>query len=336
MNRREFSQAVALGAGGLGTLIADARQTPVLAAERAPAASLPQHPASVADYQALAQTVLPTETYEYVTHGSTDQITLTDNVAAFGRLRLLPPLLHGVDQVDTSTTVFGERISVPVLLAPTAAQNLCHPDGVLASARAAAAANTILAVSSSAGHRVEEIAAASAGPKWFQLYVPKDRAVGKRLVERVDKLGNSAIVVTVDLGERKDADLRNQFALPPDMPRNHLRGYGFDVPDRMTDAEVAAFNLQAWDQAFTWNIFEWLRSITKLPLLIKGVLRADDACRGEIVRFGERLNRVAVAPCSLDVRMNRRGGAQEDHQAPATASNSHKQLVAPGDGERQV
>jgi hypothetical protein len=104
----------------------------------------------------------------------------------------------------------------------------------------------------------------------------------------------------------------------------------------MTDAEVAAFNLQAWDQAFTWNIFEWLRSITKLPLLIKGVLRADDACRGEIVRFGERLNRVAVAPCSLDVRMNRRGGAQEDHQAPATASNSHKQLVAPGDGERQV
>jgi (S)-2-hydroxy-acid oxidase len=159
----------------------------------------------------------------------------------------------------------------------TAAQNLYHPDGVLAAARAAAAANTILGVSSSAGHAPEEVAASSQGSKWFQLYVPKDRAVGRRLIERVEKAGFQAILVTVDLGERKDADLRNRFALPADMLRKHLRGYGFEIPDGMTDEEVAAFNLRAWDQAFTWKVFDWLRSITRLPLLIKGVLRAEDA-----------------------------------------------------------
>jgi (S)-2-hydroxy-acid oxidase len=281
MNRREFSQFVALGAGSLGALTAGAegaKDQPGV--PKTPIQQTPERgfqPACVADYQALAQTVLPKATYEYISHGSTDQWTLAENVAAFGRIRFMPPLLHGVDQVETSTTVLGQRISLPILLAPTAAQNFYHPEGILASARAAATAGTILGVSSSAGHTPEEIAAVSKGPKWFQLYVPKDRSVGTQIVQRAEKAGFQAIIVTVDLGERKDADLRNRFALPPDLLRKHLRGYGFDIPDRMNDAEVAAFNLQAWDQGFTWKIFEWLRSITRLPLLIKGVLRADDA-----------------------------------------------------------
>lgn len=278
MNRREFSQAIALGTG------AWAGWNPEAESADAPIAppseiSAGNQPASVADYQLLAKSVLPQGTYEYITHGSTDQITLRDNVAAFGRIRLLPPLLHGVSAVDTSTVVLGQKIRLPVLIAPTAAQNYYHPDGILATTRAAAAAGTILGVSSSNGHTPEEIAAASNGPKWFQLYVPNDRGVGKQLVERVQQAGFQAIIVTVDLGERKDCDLRNRFNLPPEMLRSHLRGYGFPISDNITDAELAAYNLTLWDQTFDWKIFEWLRSITPLPLLIKGVLRADDARR---------------------------------------------------------
>jgi isopentenyl diphosphate isomerase/L-lactate dehydrogenase-like FMN-dependent dehydrogenase len=206
-------------------------------------------------------------------------VTLRDNVAAFQRIRILPPLLTGVDRADTSTTVLKQRISLPVLLAPVAGQSLYHPQGVLAAARAASAAGTILGVSSSVGHSIEEVGEASTGPKWYQLYVPKDRAVARRLVERAEQAGFQAIIVTVDLGERKDADRRNQFKLPPAVLYKHLRDLGFNVNERMTYAQLLAFNDQAWDVALDWKFFDWLRSITRLPLLIKGVLRADDARR---------------------------------------------------------
>lgn len=124
-------------------------------------------------------------------------------MAAFQRLRLLPPLLTGVADVDTATTVLKQPIALPILLAPVAGQSLYHPQGALASARAAAKAKTILGVSSSVGHSVEEVAAASSGPKWFQLYMPKDRAVARRLVERAERSGFKAIVLTVDLGDAK-------------------------------------------------------------------------------------------------------------------------------------
>src|SRR5258708_31281105 len=122
------------------------------------------------------------------------------------------------------------------------------------------------------------MAAASRGPKWFQLYVPKDRAVARRLVERVERAGYQAIIVTVDQGEWKDADRRNRFALPKEMLVRHLRDVGFDqVTDHMTSQEVADFNQRAWDLSLSWDFFDWLRSISRLPLVIKGVLRSDDA-----------------------------------------------------------
>lgn len=198
-------------------------------------------------------------------------------MAAFQRLRLLPPLLTGVADVDTATTVLKQPIALPILLAPVAGQSLYHPQGALASARAAAKAKTILGVSSSVGHSVEEVAAASSGPKWFQLYMPKDRAVARRLVERAERSGFKAIVLTVDLGERKDADKRNRFTLPEPVLRKHLSDIGFNVSERMTYEQLLAFNDQAWDLTLAWNAFDWLRSITKLPLLVKGVLRPDDA-----------------------------------------------------------
>jgi isopentenyl diphosphate isomerase/L-lactate dehydrogenase-like FMN-dependent dehydrogenase len=236
-----------------------------------------REPANVADFQELARAALPAAIYEYVTTGSMDEITLRENVAAFQRLRILPPLLTGVSEVDASTTVLKQEIAMPILLAPVAGQRLYHPQGGLASARAAAAAKTLFGVSSSIGHSVEEIAAASRGPKWFQLYVPKDRAVARKLVERVERAGYQAIIVTVDLGEKKDADLRNRFQVPREMLLKHLVDIGFDVNERMNNEELQEFNIRAWDLTLSWKVFDWLRSITRLPLLVKGVLRAEDA-----------------------------------------------------------
>ncbi len=314
MNRRFFSQLLALSAGSLGLWQARAQADDELAqapAGGAPNAGLPPdprrlEPVNVADFQELAKAALPPATYDYITTGSTDEVTLRDNVAAFQRLRLLPPLLTGVAEIDTATTVLKQPIALPILLAPVAGQNLYHPQGALASARAAAKAKTILGVSSSVGHSVEEVAAASSGSKWFQLYMPKDRAVARRLVERAERSGFKAIVLTVDLGERKDADKRNRFTLPEPVLRKHLSDIGFNLSERMTYEQLLAFNDQAWDLTLSWNAFDWLRSITKLPLLVKGVLRADDAKKAVAIGLdgivvsnhgGRRLDGV---PASID------------------------------------
>ena len=319
MNRRSFSQLVALSAGSVGlfddrvrgddvaTKPTDVKQDAAADRGVVPKADQRHHePVNVADFQALAKAALPPATYDYITTGSTDEVTLRDNVAAFQRLRILPPLLTGVAEVDTATTVLKQPIALPILLAPVAGQSLYHPQGVLAAARAAASAKTIMGISSSAGHNVEEIAAASSGPKWFQLYVPKDRAVARRLVERAERAGFKAIVLTVGLGERKDADKRNRFTLPEKVLRKHLSDIGFDVSDRMTYEQLLAFNDQAWDLTMSWNIFDWLRSVTKLPLLIKGVLRAADAKKAVAIGLdgivvsnhgGRRLDGV---PASID------------------------------------
>jgi 4-hydroxymandelate oxidase len=287
MNRREFNQLLTVGAGSLGLAPPDELSLateappglPVSEDEEVPSAkALP--PVTVDDYRQIAQTRLPRPTFEYILHGSADGHTLRANIDDLQAIKILPPLLRGVAEPDLSTTVLGRRILLPVLLAPVGGVRMFHPEGALAAARAAHAAGTVAGISSSAFHPIEEIAAASPGPKWFQLYLPKDRGVAQRLVERVELAGFDAIILTVDQGEWKDCDRRNNFSVPRDMLIRHLRDIGFNqINDRMSDAEITAFNLQAWDLAMTWDVFAWLRSVTKLPLIIKGVLRPDDARR---------------------------------------------------------
>lgn len=283
MKRRVFGKTVAAGAGAFGFAQGDAlvaEDSPTPPKEQLPMPVDQAQPVSVREFMELAKAKLPKATFEYIAAGSGDEITLRENTAALARIKVLPPLLTGVSRVDLSTTVLKDKIALPIMLAPAAAQRMYHPQGALAAARAAAALDTVFGVSSSACNSVEEIAAASQGPKWFQLYMPKDRAVARRLLERVERAGYRALVLTVDLGERKDADLRNRFALPREMTLKHLRDFGFDaIHDGMTDAHLQDFNVQAWDMAMTWDVFDWLRTVTKLPLLIKGVLRDDDAKR---------------------------------------------------------
>ncbi len=282
MQRRSFAKLLALGAGS--QLISDTKATGATAAGADdPPTKVPVELSKavvIDDYSDLARKKLPRATWEYISTGCEGEVTLRENTEAFRRIGVLPPVLHGVGKADLSTTVLGQKIALPVMLAPVAGLRMYHPDGALAAARAAHAAGTICAVSSSAFHSAEEIGAAGDGPKWFQLYMPRDRGVAKALVERVEAAGFTAIVVTVDLGERKDADRRNKFGVPKAMLLKHLQDIGHrQLHDGMSQAEIEAFNLGAWQLSMSWEIFDWLRGITRLPLVVKGVLGSSDARR---------------------------------------------------------
>jgi isopentenyl diphosphate isomerase/L-lactate dehydrogenase-like FMN-dependent dehydrogenase len=290
MDRRTFSQLLAFGAGMFSAAhvegnaaaaaddaAADIAGNPGAGGNEAAAVDAwPASPVTITDFIPLAKAKLPKATFEYITSGSEDEVTLRDNVEAFRRMRILPPLLHGVQKTDLSTTVLGQKVSMPILLAPVAALRLFHPEGGRASARAAASAGTICVTSTSVGNSVEEIAAAGSGPKWFQLYVPSDRELARQLVQRAEAAGYKALVVTVDLGERKDADLRNRFSLPKDMLVKHLRDIGHKhVSEQNSYDELVAFNAKAWDVSLSVDFFQWLRRETKLPIILKGVLTKE-------------------------------------------------------------
>lgn len=236
-------------------------------------------PVNLADYEELARQRVEPGAWGYLAGGADDEITLRDNVAAYQRLRLVPRVLVDVSRVDPATTVLGQRVAFPILLAPTAFQSLVHPEGERASARAAAAAGTITVVSTMSGYRLEDVAAASPGPKWFQLYCYRERDVTRRFVERAEAAGYEAICLTVDLPRvgNRERDLRNRFSLPPNVrPRNFQEFVDVEADD----SEVFFQYIQRLvDPSLTWEAVDWLRSITRLPVLLKGILAAADAKR---------------------------------------------------------
>ena len=282
MKRRQFGQVMFTAAGAVtaadGTDVVAQGEVP--GHEQGVQVDRIEDAVSIADVRLIAKSRMEEATFDYIDTGSCDQYTLRDNVNAFQRIQVLPPLLTGVRKVDLSVNVLGKKIAMPILLAPVAGQRMFHAEGGLAAARAAATMGTVYGMSSSVGNSVEEIAAAADCPKWFQLYVPKDRQVTRRLVERVNGAGFEAIVLTVDLGEWKDADRRHKFAVPKNMLVKHLRDIGFSqVTMDMSEEEIQTFNADAWDLALSWEFISWLRRHTKLPILLKGVLRPDDAQR---------------------------------------------------------
>lgn len=222
------------------------------------------------DYQAAARERLDPVVYEYVAGGADDQITLIDNERVWQRVRLRPRVLRDVRAVDMATTLLGSAVAAPIAVAPTAAHALVHPDGELATARGAAAAGMLLAVSTMSTRTMEDIAAAAPGaPRWFQLYVRGDLHRARSLVERAEAAGYSALVVTVDvptLGLRRheDADLGRRADLV------HLLR-SVDDNDTTGDSADDRHVVLTFDDIAT--IVSW----TRLPVLAKGVLRADDA-----------------------------------------------------------
>lgn len=240
----------------------------------------PRSPISLADIEANALARLPQGIADYFAGGAEDEVTLRANRAAFEALAIRPRYLVDVSDRDLSTTVLGSEISFPVLLAPTGFQRLAHPDGELATARAAARAGTIMVLSTFSTVALEEVAAATAAPRWFQLYVHKDRGLTRNLVERAHAAGYRALVLTVDvpvLG-RRERDIRNGFVLPPD-----LRVANFDLTESDSlrapgeESGLARFHRGLREPAFTWKDVDWLATLSPLPVVLKGILRGDDA-----------------------------------------------------------
>ncbi|MFC6882381.1 MULTISPECIES: alpha-hydroxy acid oxidase [Actinomadura] len=225
---------------------------------------------AVREFERLARARLDPAHYDYFAGGAGDEVTLRANEAAFGRLALLPRVLRGAAGPDLGVTLLGRRAATPVLVAPTAFHRLAHPDGERATARAAAAAGTIMIVSMAATVAVEDVAAAAPDAElWFQLYAQSDAAFTEAVVRRAEAAGCSALVVTADSPARgrRERELRRGFTdLPDGLRCENLRDGGRVRP------------IEMWP-GLSWEHLAFLRRITALPIVLKGVLHPDDARR---------------------------------------------------------
>jgi 4-hydroxymandelate oxidase len=226
-------------------------------------------PINVSELEPLARSRMEPAAWDYYAGGAGDELTVADNSDAWNRLRLRPHVLVDVSKVDLSTSAFGATLGHPVIVAPTAAHDLAHPDGELATARGAAVAGALMTLSTISSRPMEDVAAAAPdAPRWFQLYDPTDREAARALVQRAADAGYTAVALTVDLplpGNR-ERDRRNEFAVELGV---HL------PPDQAVDPETGVVVLPTMD----WDELAWLRSVCPIPLIAKGILRADDAAR---------------------------------------------------------
>jgi 4-hydroxymandelate oxidase len=214
--------------------------------------------------------------YDFFAGGADNELTLADNVAAWTRLRLRPRVLREVRKVSTQTTVLGHSVSFPALVAPMALQRLAHDEGERATARGAAGAGTIMVTSTIATISLEDIAAAAPdATRWFQLYIRYSRNWAAELVGRATNAGYKALVFTVDtpvLGRRR-RDECNRFDLPSGIEIPNLRSR----PPNPESSAAAASTENEFDVAVTFDDLEWLAGVSDLPIVVKGVLRGDDA-----------------------------------------------------------
>jgi 4-hydroxymandelate oxidase len=190
-------------------------------------------------------------------------------------------MLVDVSHRSMETVVLGQRVRMPVLVAPTAFHRLAHPDGELATVRGAGSAGTVLVLSSLANTPVEAVVRAATGPVWFQLYVYRDRSATEALVGRAESAGCRALVVTVDvpLSGTRERDIQNRFSLPAGLTVANMAAAGYGTMDETEGSGLTAYVAERLDPSLSWKDIAWLRSVTRLPILLKGILRADDARR---------------------------------------------------------
>ena len=222
--------------------------------------------------QERARELLGPGAADYFDGGADDELTLRESEEAWRRLRLRPHVLRDVSTVTTGTTVLGTRVAAPVLAAPSAAHGLAHPEAELATARGCAAAGSLMVVSTRGSTPLEEVAReAGAAPAWFQVYIMRDRELTAEMVRRVAAAGYTALVLTVDapLLGRRLRDVRNGYRLPPAMSLVNLGG---DLAAELERADRAR-----QDPAVTPDDIDWLAELSGLPVVVKGVLRGDDA-----------------------------------------------------------
>ncbi len=276
--RKLLFTAGALAGGALLPRRALARGFPALQDGAVPAADPAFADAvSVSDLAAIAERRMEHMCWEYVEGAAADEITLRWNREAYDRIRLSPRVLRDVGEVDTGVSLLGLELPFPILLAPTALHKLAHPEGELATVRGAGAAECAMTLSTLSSVTLEEVAEAASAPLWFQLYVQKDKGFTAELVQRAGDAGYRALVVTVDtpVDGARNRQQRAKFHLPPEVEMANLRGLA-TAAGRKLDTEEGLFR-NILPQRLTWKEIEWLQSLTRLPVLVKGVLHPDDA-----------------------------------------------------------
>jgi 4-hydroxymandelate oxidase len=237
-------------------------------------------PINVYDFEEIMRVKLPKMANDYYASGANDEITLRENDVAYDRVQLRYRVLRDVSRRNLSTTVVKQPVSMPVLIAPTAFHGMAHPEGEIATTRAAGKAGTIMILSTLSTSSIEQVLETATGPVWFQLYVYKDRGTTAALVERAELAGCSALVLTVDaqIWGRRERDVRNRFRLPKGLSVKNLMPAGKEqLPRDVAGSGLAAYVNSLFDPALSWKDVDWLCSITKLPVLIKGVVHPDDA-----------------------------------------------------------
>ncbi|GIW40951.1 MAG: alpha-hydroxy-acid oxidizing enzyme [Candidatus Binatia bacterium] len=278
---------------------------------------------NIAALRSLARRRLPRAIFDYVDGGAEDETAVARNRTAFARYSLLPRVLVDVGRVDLSTTVLGEPVAFPVLLAPCGLLRLVHPEGDVAAARAAHAAGTLHILSTMSATSMEELARKAAGRLWYQIYVWRDRKILEGFLERARAAGYGALCLSVDspvVGQR-ERDLRHGMGDPPRVrlrtaldaclhPRwlaGFLRGGPVGLPNvlpgvRASLGELGRIAKREYDPTVTWRDLEWMVARWKGPFVVKGILRADDAVRA--VECGARA-----------IVVSNHGGRQLDHAA---------------------
>ena len=247
---------------------------------------------NVFDYEKLAQTRMAPPLWDYYQGGSDDEVTMRECRAAFERIKLRPRVLVDVAGIDMQCTVLGTPVSIPMLVAPMALHCLAHPEGECATAEGAGKAGTLMIASTVSTRSLEEIAQAASGPLWFQLYTYPTLQVAEWLVRRAEDAGYRAIMLTVDLPAvgNREKERRHNFIIPPP-PYQEANFVGVEKEG------------QAW-VTLTWESLAWLRSITSLPIVLKGILTGEDA-------------RLAVEHGMDGIVVTNHGGRQLDTAIPS-------------------
>jgi 4-hydroxymandelate oxidase len=274
---------------------------------------------NIHDYHRAARARLPKEVLDYYEGGALDEITLRENTAGWERLKLYYHVLAGVGTRDLSTTILGQSISLPIGIAPMAFQKLACAAGEIATAKAAKAVGTLFILSSFSNTAMESVLPQAASPRWFQLYIYKDRVITEELVRRAEAAGAEAIVVTVDapgLGTR-ERDVRNSFRLPDDLSLENLVPLGKGNFPKVTGSGLAAYVRENFKSDLKFEDLDWLCRCTPLPIIVKGVCRGDDARR-------------AAEHGAKAVVVSNHGGRQLD-TAPATCEVLSAVAAAVGD-----
>jgi L-lactate dehydrogenase (cytochrome) len=290
--------------------------------------------ASVADLRAIARRRLPGGVFDYIDGGAEDELSLRRNVAAFRRAELVPRVLRDVSGIDTSATLLGRTLPMPLVVGPTGFTRIASPGGELDVSRAAARAGLPYTLSTMATRSIEEVAAVSRGPKWLQVYVWRDRGLVKELLSRAAQAGYEAIAITVDtavLG-RRERDVRRGFTMPPQLgPGTLIDGllhpgwtWAFARAEPITFANVAAAKAPAggapvvlaeyinaqFDPALSWRDLDWFRAHWDGPIVLKGIQSVADA-------------RLAADAGIEAIALSNHGGRQLDGSPPIL------ELVAP-------